>query len=224
VSVRLSSSLCRCLRNSPLVCALQGLSTDHLCAEIFYDIASGLSVLHTHGVVHGDINVQNILLFHDRQYEEGVQVRTYIAKLSDFGSAMFDTGGPQRRLGGTPLYLAPESGEPLMFSRWKLCDVYSLGILYAVVASGTEDILQLDYLRLLVESNTPADIMQTVRAQSEVDTEGSTFPVNMVALGRDLFFRTLRSNPDDRRLGLLLDSFEKYFEVQPDVQYVCVLN
>ncbi|KAH6898222.1 kinase-like domain-containing protein [Thelonectria olida] len=71
------------------------------------DVASGLSALHVCKIIHGDVKMDNVLVFHswDRPAKA-------LAKLSDFGHSIIITGaeGKQRtesaRYGGTYLYAA----------------------------------------------------------------------------------------------------------------------
>lgn len=52
-----------------------------LCA----DVANGLLALHCCGIVHGDLKLENVLVF---SVDEDFPVR---AKLSDFGAALLDS-------------------------------------------------------------------------------------------------------------------------------------
>ncbi|KFY22788.1 hypothetical protein V493_06319 [Pseudogymnoascus sp. VKM F-4281 (FW-2241)] len=92
------------------------------------DVCQGVDALHKHGVVHGDIKAQNILIFGD---EKG-----YTAKLSDFGcSIILDTYSKKdpkekvRLLGVSPPWNAPEVLEAAVpISELKQTDLYSLGL------------------------------------------------------------------------------------------------
>ncbi len=113
--------------------------------ELSLRIVEAVAQLHTHGVVHGDLSPQNILM---REGDDPV--------LIDFGASLvWDSSQPYREgtlhvetVRGTPGYLAPESllGERLD-SR---SDLYSLGcILYELLsgrsafgAPNTRDILR----------------------------------------------------------------------------------
>ena len=65
-------------------------------------------VLHALGLAHGNVKPSNMLLFALAVTKEGVLVNSYAARLSDFGSAVFDTGFNQRFPRGTRDYTAPE--------------------------------------------------------------------------------------------------------------------
>jgi serine/threonine protein kinase len=92
--------------------------------EVLLQIAYALCHLHTHGVVHGDIKPENILITELGQ-----------VKLIDFGIAQVLTDNSTaaatnapKRLAGTPIYMSPEQ-----LQEWGKVscqsDIYALGIL-----------------------------------------------------------------------------------------------
>ncbi|KAI0544599.1 hypothetical protein F4679DRAFT_516712 [Xylaria curta] len=178
--------------------------------RIFHDVAKGLSVLHAHGIVHGDIKIDNVLLFQKKSVEAGVEDDIFVAKLSDFNLAMLDNGGRQYRLGGTSMYMSPESGDYLNFDQLKLTDVYALGVLYALVASDTDNMLSLD-VRQLITENTTLDLMEQIILQLNIDMESSTRTPQQIALLFGIFLNSLASNPIDRSLDRVMHCFESYF-------------
>ncbi|KAJ4292457.1 hypothetical protein N0V90_009119 [Kalmusia sp. IMI 367209] len=102
--------------------------------RICMHVTSGLKAIHAVGIVHGDIKLENILIFHQAS-------QSYIAKIADFGSSMLlaETKLPSVRPPGTPLYMAPECADSAMrFSREELLktDIFSLGIVLAVLLLG----------------------------------------------------------------------------------------
>jgi serine/threonine protein kinase len=95
------------------------------------DIASGLHALHACGVVHGDVKLENMLVF--RNEDGGL-----CAKLADFGSAIIVSEEAEYcTYLGTPLYNPPEVraledqqiGARLSTDSSKACDVYAFGLL-----------------------------------------------------------------------------------------------
>lgn len=96
--------------------------------EILLQIAYALCHLHTHGIVHGDVKPENILITESGQ-----------VKLIDFGiaSVLSDTHKNElpKRLVGTPIYMSPEQLE-----NWGniscQSDIYSLGIIAYELALG----------------------------------------------------------------------------------------
>ena len=78
-------------------------------------------------ILHRDVSSANVLL------NPAVPEGTWVAKLSDYGSANFtrlvSTAGP-----GNPSYAAPEASDPAQQS--PKMDVFSLGVLLMEMANG----------------------------------------------------------------------------------------
>jgi serine/threonine protein kinase len=92
--------------------------------SIMQDIARGLQVLHSCGITHGDLKMDNVLIFPRSDEPYSVQ-----AKLSDFGcSVLEDEHGTQLR-GCTPPWNAPEWHKKFSPSLLHVTDLYSLGLL-----------------------------------------------------------------------------------------------
>lgn len=102
-----------------------GLSTK---VHFMRDVTEGLKALHGCAIAHGDMKLENALVFpHDH--------RTYIAKLSDFGNSLLDFNDEKQRYRGTLAMTPPElrkrnSGNVLLdASSISKCDIFSLGIM-----------------------------------------------------------------------------------------------
>lgn len=98
------------------------------------DITSGLSAIHTHGVIHGDLKPNNILIFRSPG-------QRYTAKLADFGSAILlsETKFPCQVPPGTKIYRAPECADGSnRLDREGLVktDLFSLGVTLAFLLIG----------------------------------------------------------------------------------------
>lgn len=94
-------------------------------APFFQKIVLGVENLHSKGVIHRDIKLDNILL--DEQLNP---------KLIDFGiSSFYNPKEPIYDTGGTPAYLAPE----VIKAEGNVCpksDVWSLGVLLYLLTYG----------------------------------------------------------------------------------------
>ncbi|ETS85609.1 hypothetical protein PFICI_03634 [Pestalotiopsis fici W106-1] len=93
--------------------------------KICRDIGNALAHLHLHGIIHGDIKPQNVLIFRS---EDG----SLSPKVADFGfSVLGAKDEDQITLHGTPLWRAPELDEYPTFSKSDAMktDVFSFGLL-----------------------------------------------------------------------------------------------
>lgn len=83
---------------------------------IIQRVLNALQYLHFHGVIHGDIKPQNII----------VQPDIHMAVLVDYGLAMVKPAADDENIGYTEIYSPPEQqkGEPLIPET----DLYSLGM------------------------------------------------------------------------------------------------
>lgn len=93
------------------------------------DVSEGIAALHAHGIAHGDLKADNILVFQSND-------TGYTAKISDFGCSVIigkhnvEYEGRTIRLPGmTPPWNAPEALEPIPIQHLEAKDVYSLGLL-----------------------------------------------------------------------------------------------
>lgn len=87
-------------------------------------ILNALLYLHHHGVIHGDIKPQNII----------IQPETHSVILLDFGLALVKPTGSTKSMGYTPIFASPEqiSGKTLL----PASDYYSLGMLMIYALNG----------------------------------------------------------------------------------------
>jgi tetratricopeptide (TPR) repeat protein len=107
------------------VLAEQGPMAAEEAARVGTDLCHALAAMHAAGIVHGDIKAQNVMR------EMGGRI-----VLMDFGAGeLVDAALRRPVLVGTPAYLAPEvlaGGAATAAS-----DIYALGVLLFVLASGT---------------------------------------------------------------------------------------
>ena len=90
--------------------------------EVLRECLAGLSALHRHSIVHGDIKPSNIML-----------KRTASVKVIDYGSA-FEISRPRIQPAWTPRYAAPEVIDSGKFERNS--DLASLGYVFLELISG----------------------------------------------------------------------------------------
>lgn len=126
--------------------------TVHERLKLSLDIASGLHELHAHGVIHGDLKPNNILVF-KAQAGPG-----YTAKLADFGSAILRSGTtfPCLPPAGTVIYRAPECGVESTRMGWAdliKVDLFSLGVTLAFLLVGSHIV---DNIKAMPESKLQA--------------------------------------------------------------------
>jgi serine/threonine protein kinase len=97
-------------------------------------ICSGLSYVHSKGIVHGDLKCDNILLSDEKRVKID-NLLFPIPKLADFGLGQF---GDNKIVGGTPGFIAPEilKGSGLTFKT----DIFALGMLMFEILSGLRPI------------------------------------------------------------------------------------
>jgi serine/threonine-protein kinase len=90
--------------------------------DITIQILSALQYAHEKNVIHRDLKPGNILLTNDRK-----------AKITDFGTAMIQSGKNGAGIGGTIYYMAKEQvlGHPIPAS-----DVYSVGVILYEMVTG----------------------------------------------------------------------------------------
>jgi serine/threonine protein kinase len=113
------------------------------------DIARGLEVLHNHGVIHGDIKDDNILIFcHDTNHYQANRMvisdstcRNFSAKLCDFGLSTILTDENSEEVlpkGSTKGWAAPEVESKVSITKEMLpkIDIYSAGVVFATLFLG----------------------------------------------------------------------------------------
>ena len=111
-------------------------------------ILNALLYLHNHGVVHGDLKPQNII----------VQPETHSVVLVDFGLAMVKPTSKMKALGYTPFFAPPEqiAGRTLLPES----DFYSLGMVMIHALSGNMKAVE----QLKVPASVPDPISDFVKS------------------------------------------------------------
>jgi len=178
------------------------------------DVGQGLKALHASGIVHGDLKLENILVF-----DKGDG--TVIAKLADFGSTMQLTEQGFLQRGGTRPWNAPEWQQSMEPINQNLIDVYSFGLLvWTLCIDGETPFpgLTLEEIDLRKTQNLVArDAIQSVTDYYEFykchvppKTEVDQFDLYMVAVAcpRNVFEHTLLLEPTWRSLDSALEGMD----------------
>jgi len=123
--------------------------------ELALDVGMALRSLHDCHIIHGDVKIDNVLIFNDGDDESG---RPQVAKLADFGCAIFEDDFLKQRevyYLGTTRYNAPEIASRTgpgvrrlesSFSSFKKADIYSFGLLLLEVALNGESFVDGSWL------------------------------------------------------------------------------
>lgn len=196
----------------------------HLCLGI----ARGLEVLHAHGIVHGDVKPDNIIMFSHPDNQ-------FVPKLADFGFSVIESAQScDVMMGGTRLWRAPEAVSPVPASRLSLTDVYSLGLVAWSIAIDGQDpfILMLadslpEHERFAATEEVKSNDQVLAMSKSEswmvawsMRNQASNQPLASPSISLDLdqhaflehldavFSHTLTRDPDDRHLPAVVGLLE----------------
>ena len=91
------------LDHKKMVCSREGREYPEIVQSLFGDMTSALHYLHSIGVCHGDVKLENFILFWDAQRGR------FCARLADFGLSYFSAPGKLTLVTSlTPLYGSPE--------------------------------------------------------------------------------------------------------------------
>ncbi|CAF3791948.1 unnamed protein product [Rotaria sordida] len=146
--------------------------SEHETRNITKQVVDGLVYLHSHGILHRDIKLSNLLL-----------TETYDVKIADFGLAKklpLTREQTNETMCGTPNYISPEiaSRNPHSFAT----DVWSLGILIVTLLTG----------------RPPFDTDTVHGTLSKVTQEKYELPTTFSEEAQDLVNSTLRKTPEHR--------------------------
>ena len=165
------------------------------------DVASGLLVIHESGIFHGDLKLENVLVFSD---EESGSV---VVKLSDFGGAILDGEGPETDSKATPPWTAPECKVKRPRKRHQASDVYMLALLiWRIALSGRDPFQDADIFLLSpvlkeriaqLEAEKQLDQAFLDRAKRSIAKYVSQQDAELLGA---IFDRSLRKNEGDRNL------------------------
>eukprot|EP01129_Flabellula_baltica_P010203 TRINITY_DN428_c0_g2_i1.p1 TRINITY_DN428_c0_g2~~TRINITY_DN428_c0_g2_i1.p1 ORF type:complete len:286 (-),score=63.85 TRINITY_DN428_c0_g2_i1:78-935(-) len=152
---------------------------DHLSEEetaiVMKQILSSLKVIHSRGVVHRDLKLENILI---------TDTTNLTVKISDFGLATQFNQRKLKKSCGTPEYVAP---EVLISQEYdNRCDLWSLGVIAYMLLSGYPPFYGDDTADIL-ERVVTGEYTFKIPIWEKVSEEGKSFVM-----------RLLVSDPDHR--------------------------
>ncbi len=154
-------------------------------------LLSALGHAHARDLIHRDLKPGNVIVFPDR-------VGTGAIKLADFGIALgiSDIHRSERRIEGTPAYIAPEAASGNVSAVGPWTDLYSLGVMLFEIVTG--DLPYHGRHLLAHHQNTP---LPPIAMRADVD-----LPAELVVIIR----RLLEKSPSRRirTVTALRDEFE----------------
>ena len=108
------------------------LSVRRVC-DVLSQVADALDCIHKHGIIHGDIKADNILVVEEAPLSAGGRRRQTV-RLVDFGLAR-RRDGAAGEVAGSPHYMAPERSTGGAASA--STDIYALGVLGYLLFTNT---------------------------------------------------------------------------------------
>ena len=110
----------------------KGNYTEDDAGHLFRQILSGVAYLHSQGIVHRDLKLENLIMENDRDDS--------LVKIADFGlSKFFDRETLLQTMCGSPQYVAPEVlsvGSDGVHDYTPAVDMWSLGVILFILLSG----------------------------------------------------------------------------------------
>jgi serine/threonine protein kinase len=193
----------------------------NLCRSLCLDVAVALEVLHAHGIIHGDLKMENVLVYwHEAKYAT--------AKVSDFGHSVFHLAADETASYiGTPIYNPPEvlrlaNGDlfaHMSVEQLSKCDVWSFGLMVWCTINAGESYFQDQWLsqgRIYVDRldfliNQPPNYLQLASSEFIRDFEAlASAPASLKVVFADLLWKCLHSVSEERctmrDASILLDS------------------
>ncbi|KAK4450346.1 hypothetical protein QBC34DRAFT_493994 [Podospora aff. communis PSN243] len=189
--------------------------------NICLDVASGLDALHGCGIIHCDVKPDNVLLFADEK-------RELVAKLSDFGLSLADTGEGTQLPGRTPGWNAPEWRSWIPSNCLAKADIYSFGLLVWSVMTMTKDPFRGIGLPISthlqeIEMLKASDRLMLQKVLSHLRTRSTVYTGSAIASAVKAIQATVKKVPSERNLASAMDALKEGIlkddlNVPPEIQ------
>ncbi|OAF69411.1 hypothetical protein A3Q56_02833 [Intoshia linei] len=136
------------LQNGPIIeIPTENTLPQSKAKKYFFDVICGLNYMHFHGIIHGDIKNENLLLtINDR------------VKITDFSTSYefnCDTLAP---IGGTPEFMPPELYNTKNITNHPAIDIWAAGITLYIMIYGNTPFESDGVYTVMVEKITKCDI------------------------------------------------------------------
>lgn len=183
--------------------------------KLCYDVGRGLSILHACGIIHGDLNHRNVLIFTSKVKTVG---QPYTARISDFGGSIMDmTSSDSHLLRMTTWpYSAPEIGKSLTEEGIKKTDVYCFGLFIWRTVLDCGNILKV--FGLTGEKSSQAE-----EAVSDLKVGDSL----LLGAKRSIYEYTASKGLHEEAMVMTLHAFESTIQYEPSNRHLprtqCVL-
>lgn len=187
----------------------------HIKLSLAYDIVCALEALHACGVVHGDIKLDNVLVFSNESGDDSNQI-PFIAKLADFGGVVFDVDGLSSLPSGTQPWNSPEWHKVTTADALLKTDIYSFGLLFwSLLADGKNPFR--DFVIPINEGETileKADILKSSDEQILAFLMGVHEFTSDIDRGclKDVLACTVHTDPEIRNLLLARSVIEEHLQ------------
>ena len=170
--------------------------------NLILDVILGLEILHSCGIIHGDVKLENILVFDS--LDNSTVDRPFIAKLADFGGSIFDVSTTSRLSSGTQPWNAPEWRERLDPKALQLTDIYSLGfVMWRILANGEHPFpVRAQFISQQAWQKEIENLKATDEGMEKHLTQVSTFETEVERrLVEATIKRTIKKDPADRSIA-----------------------
>lgn len=168
-------------------------------------------------IFHGDIKLENVLVFNNDDQAE-LHERPTIARLADFGGALYDVRGPSYLQTPTRFWAAPEFRKAISPAHIPKADIYSLGFLiWRVFADGMhpflDSALRNEFPAASIEEKTDEIKLSDEALIEHLQSLTKPSTVSSQSIQASLLEHTIRVNPSHRSLDAVLLALGKVVKI-----------